>query len=126
MRYQHETIPIVCSDRTTAIVADTDVAGLTMPWTFTLLDVQASLVSAAGSGTFTVDVNDGGTSVLSTKCTIDATETSSLTAAAPYAFTSRQKMVEIDKGTIVTIDIDDDAAGDAEGLIVYLIGLRHY
>jgi hypothetical protein len=33
-------------------------------------------------------------------------------------------MVEMAKGDIVSIDIDDDASGDAIGLIVYLIGMR--
>jgi hypothetical protein len=125
VRYQHESIAIVCSDRTTAIVADTDVGGLTMPFGFSLLEVQASLVSGAGSGTFTVDVNSGGTTVLSTKCTIDATEETSQTAAAPSVLSASRKMVEMVEGTIVSIDIDDDASGDAIGLIVYLIGLRH-
>jgi hypothetical protein len=131
MQYLQETIPVTCSDRTTMIVAATNVAGLTMPWAFTLTDVQASLVTAASSGTFTVDINADGTSLLSTKLTIDAGETSSQTAATGYALvaatatTVRAKEIVLDKGSIVTIDVDDDAAGDAAGLIVYLIGFRH-
>jgi hypothetical protein len=131
MRFEHETIPVTCSDRTSMIVAATNVAGLTMPWAFTLTDVQASLVTAASSGTFTIDINADGTSLLSTLLTIDAGETSSQTAATGYALvaatatTVRAKEIVLDKGTIVTIDVDDDAAGDAAGLIVYLIGFRH-
>jgi hypothetical protein len=125
VRYHHESIAIVCSDRETAIVGATDVGGLTMPWAFSLLEVQASLLSAASSGTFTVDVNSGGVSLLSTKCTIDATEETSQTAAAPSVLTGGNKMIAIAKGAVVTIDVDDDAAGDALGLIVYLVGLRH-
>jgi hypothetical protein len=124
VRYHHETIAVVCSDRSTAIVADTDVGGLTMPWGFSLLSVQASLVSGAATGTFTVDVNVNGTTVLSTKVTIDATEETSQTAAAPSVLSGLRKMVEMAKGDIVSIDIDDDASGDAIGLIVYLIGMR--
>lgn len=131
MQYQHETIAIVCSDRTTAIVAATDVASYVLPWTFTLFEVQAQLFDAAGSGTFTVDINDDGTSLLSTKLTIDSGETSSQTAAAPFALkaatatTTRAKALVIAKGSKVSIDVDDDAAGDALGLIVTLIGWRH-
>lgn len=131
MQYQHETIAIVCSDRTTAIVADTDVGSYVLPWDFTLFEVQAQLLDAAGSGTFTVDINVPGGSLLSTKLTIDAGETSSQTAAAPFvlaaatATTTRSKAVVIAKGSKVSIDIDDDAAGDALGLIVTLIGVRH-
>jgi hypothetical protein len=131
MQYQHETIAIVCSDRTTAIVAATDVASYVMPWAFTLTEVQAQLFDAAGSGTFTVDVNDDGTSLLSTKLTIDAGETSSQTAASSYALaaatatTARAKAITVAKGSKVSIDVDDDAAGDALGLIVTLIGIRH-
>jgi hypothetical protein len=131
MQYQHDAIAIVCSDRTTAIVADTDVASYVMPWDFTLTEVQAQLLDAAGSGTFTIDVNDDSTSLLSTKLTIDAGETSSLTAAASFALvaatatTARAKAIVIARGSKVSIDIDDDAAGDALGLIVTLIGIRH-
>jgi hypothetical protein len=126
VRNHHETIAIVCSDRSTAIVADTDVGGWTLPWGFSLLSVEASLVSGAATGTFTVDVNVGigGTSVLSTKCTIDATEETSQTAAVPSVLSLGRKMVDMPKGTVVSIDIDDDASGDALGLIVSLIGLR--
>lgn len=131
MQYQHETIAIVCSDRTTPIVAATDVASYVLPWTFSLYEVQAQLLDAAGSGTFTVDVNAVTTSLLSTKLTIDSGETSSLTAAgqpvlvAATATTTRAKAIELAKGTKVSIDVDDDAAGDALGLIVTLIGVRH-
>jgi hypothetical protein len=131
MQYQHETIAIVCSDRTTAIVAATGVASYVLPWTFDLYEVQAQLLGAAASGTFTVDVNDDGTSLLSTKLTIDAGETSSQTAASGFALvaatatTVRAKAITIAKGSKVSIDVDDDAAGDALGLIVTLIGVRH-
>jgi hypothetical protein len=131
MQYQHETIAVVCSDRTTPIVAANGVASYVLPWTFDLYEVQAQLLGAAASGTFTVDVNDDGTSLLSTKVTIDAGETSSQTAAVGFALvaatatTARAKAITIAKGSKVSIDVDDDAAGDALGLIVTLIGVRH-
>lgn len=131
MKYQHETIAIVCSDRESEIEADTDVASYVFPWDFSLFEVQAQLLGAAGSGTFRIDVNVASSSILSTKLTIDAGETSSLTAATPFQFvaatatTARGKTAEIAKGSKVSVDIDDDASGDAVGLIVTLIGVRH-
>jgi hypothetical protein len=131
VRNQRDSIAIVCSDRPTgleagtAIVADTNVGGLTMPYGFSLLEVQASLVSGASTGTFTVDVNVGGTTVLSTKCTIDATEETS-PAAVPSVLSNARKIVDIPKGSIVSVDVDDDGSGDALGLTVYLVGLQHF
>jgi hypothetical protein len=132
VRSQHDSIAIVCSDRPTgleagtAIVADTNVGGLTMPYGFSLLEVQASLVSGAATGTFTVDVNVGGTTVLSTKCTIDATEETSQTAAVPSVLSLGRKIVDIAKGAVVSVDVDDDADGTALGLTVYLVGLQQF
>jgi len=52
------------------------------PAAFTVTAVRASLNVAATGGTlFTVDINDGGTTILSTKITIDASEKTSTTAA---------------------------------------------
>lgn len=131
MQYQHDAIAIVCSDRTTPIVAAIDVGSYVLPFAMTLTDVQAQLLDGATSGTFTVDINAAGSTILSTKLTIDAGETSSLTAATPYVFvafnatTTRAKSVPIARGAKVSMDIDDDASGDALGLIVTLIGWRH-
>lgn len=126
MQYQHDAIGIPCSDLETPIVAGATVAYLVMPYkSFTLFDAeppQASLLVAATTGTFTVDVHVDGTTVLGNKITFDATETSSLTDATQPTLINKQ--VIIVKGQKITIDIDDDGSGDAEGLIVYLIGLR--
>ena len=54
-----------------------------MPYAMTLTSVRASLSTAQTSGSiFTVDINESGSSVLSTKLTIDNTEKTSTTAAA--------------------------------------------
>jgi len=112
-------ICLACSDEGTALVAATNVVKFRMPHAMTLTSVRASLTTAASSGTFTVDINESGTTILSTKITIDATEKTSTTAAASViSDTSLADDAEI------SIDIDDDAAGDATGLKVYLIGNR--
>lgn len=113
-------IAIACSDETTALVADTSVVTFRMPHAMTLTAVRASLTGAAGSGTFTVDINEGGSTILSTKLTIDATETTSTTAATPAVISDAALADDAE----ITVDIDDDAAGDAEGLKIYLIGTR--
>ena len=53
-----------------------------MPFAFTVNEVRASLTTpATGATLLTVDINEGGTSILSTKITIDASEKTSETAA---------------------------------------------
>jgi hypothetical protein len=53
-----------------------------MPYDFTVTAVRASLTSARSSGNiFTVDINESGTTILSTKLTIDNGEKTSTTAA---------------------------------------------
>lgn len=132
MQYIHETIAIVCSDRATTIVVATDVGSYVLPWALTLTDIQAQLLVAHTSGTFTVDANVAGSTILSTKLTIDANELSSITAATPYAFapftatTIRSKVVQIPKGSKLSVDVDDDGSGGTpKGLIVTFIGWRH-
>lgn len=131
MRHDRNEFAIACSDRVTPIVAATDVASYVVPWDFTLVDLQAQLLDAAASGTFTIDVNVAAVSILSVKLTIDAGETSSLTAATAFEFTpvtattARGKEIFIAKGSKVSIDVDDDAAGDALGLIVTFLGWSH-
>lgn len=111
---------VACSDETTALVAATSVLTFRMPRAVTLTGVRASLKTAAGSGTFTVDINEGGSTILSTKITIDATEKTSTTAATPPVISDASLADDAE----ITIDIDDDASGDATGLKVTLIGTR--
>lgn len=114
-----QVIAIACSDETTAIAAGTAKVTLRMPYAFTLSAVRASLTAAQASGSIlTVDINESGTSVLSTKLTIDNTEKTSVTAttAAVLSDTTLADDAEI------TIDIDQVGDGSAKGLKVYLIG----
>jgi hypothetical protein len=115
-----EHIGIACSDETTVIVAGTAKATFRMPFAMTVTAVRASLTTAAATGTFTVDINDGGTTILSTKLTIDATEKTSVTAATPAVISD----TALADNAEITVDVDDDASGDATGLKVWLIGTR--
>lgn len=109
---------IACSDEDTALSAGTGVRTFRMPKAMTLTAVRASLNSACTTGTFTVDINEGGTTILSTKLTIDATETTSTTAATAVVISDSA----LADDALITIDIDDAGDGTATGLKVAFIG----
>ncbi len=116
-----QCIPIACSDETTALTTGTAKVTFHMPYAFTLSEVFAGLTTAQASGSiFTVDVNEAGVSILSTKLTIDNTEETSLTAATPPVISD----ASIAKGAKITIDVDQIGNGTAKGLKVYLIGTK--
>ena len=92
-----------------------------MPYAFTLTAVRASLTTAQTSGSiFTVDINDSGTTILSTKLTIDNTEKTSTTAATAPVISDTALADDAE----ITIDIDQVGDGTAKGLKITLIGTR--
>lgn len=112
-------ILIACSDETTALTIGTNKVSFRIPRAFLLTGVRASLTTAQTSGLiFTVDINLSGTTILSTKLTIDNGLTTSKTSSIP-AVISNSTM--IDDG-LITIDIDQVGDGTAKGLKVCLIG----
>ena len=112
-------IPIACSDESTALAAGVAKVTFRMPCAMTLVAVRASLTTAQASGSiFTVDINEGGTTILSTKLTIDNTEKTSTTAATPAVISDTALADDAE----MTIDIDQVGDGTAKGLKVYLIG----
>ncbi len=123
VKWQRVTAPVVLTipvgDLTTAITAGTTKAYLRAPFAFTLEAVRASLLTGSASGDVTIDVNEAGVSVLSTKLSIDATEKTSTTAAVPAVISDANIADDAE------LEIDIDAAGTtAAGLIVTLIGRR--
>lgn len=113
-------ILIGVTDETTVIVAGTGKISFRMPYAFTLSAVRASLVTAASSGTFTVDINENGSTILSTKLTFDATEKTTTTAATPAVISDTGLADDAE----ITIDVDDAGGGSPAGLKVTLIGVR--
>src|SRR5262245_19776101 len=108
-------------DDTTAITAGTAKLTFRMPFGMTLQEVRGSLATAQASGSiFTVDVNEDGTTVLSTKLTIDNTEKTSTTAATPPVISDSK----IADDAEISIDVDQIGDGTAKGLKVTLIGTR--
>ena len=110
---------VAASDETTALTTGTAKITFRMPRAVTLTAVRASLTTAQASGSiFTVDINESGTSILSTKLTIDNTEKTSTTAAAPPVISDTALADDAE----ITIDIDQIGNGTAKGLKVMLIG----
>ena len=116
---QVTSICIACSDETTALTTGTAKVTFRMPYAMTLTAVRASLTTAQASGSiFTVDINEGGTTILSTKLTIDNTELTSTSAATPAVISD----TALADDASITVDIDQIGASGAAGLKIYLIG----
>ena len=113
------TETIALSDETTAITVGTAKVTWRAPWAFTLTSVRASLNTASSSGIPTVDINEAGVTILSTKLTIDANEKTSTTASAAAVISDSA----IADDAELTFDIDVAGTG-AKGLKVTLIGTR--
>jgi hypothetical protein len=110
---------IACSDETTALTAGTAKTTFRMPYALTVTGVRASLTTAQASGSiFTVDINEGGVSILSTKLTIDNTEKTSTTAATAAVVSDAALADDAE----ITVDIDQIGDGTAKGLKITLIG----
>ena len=112
---------ISASDETTALTTGTAKVTFRMPYAMNVTAVRASLSTAQASGNIlTVDINEGGNSILSTKLTIDNTEKTSTTATTPAVISDSALADDAE----ITIDIDQIGDGTAKGLKVVLIGTR--
>jgi len=117
--YATETWMVAASDETTTITTGTNKVTFVFPYNVTVLSVGASLNTVSSSGTPTIDINESGTSILSTKITIDVSEKTSLTAAvAPVISDS-----SITAGNEIGVDVDTAGTG-AKGLKVWMIVRR--
>lgn len=114
-----EVVGISVVSESTTLTTGTAKRTFRMPFAFTLESVRASLSTASSSGTPTVDINEGGTTILSTKLTIDANELTSTTAATAAVISDTSLADDAE----MTIDIDVAGTG-AKGLKVYLYGYR--
>ena len=117
-----QALIIAASDETTALTTGTAKATFRMPYAFTLTGIRASVTTAPTGSAITVDVNDGGTTIMSTnKITIDATEKSSEDASTAPALTDTALADDAE----ITIDIDAVGSTVAgAGLKVALIGYK--
>lgn len=116
-----EFIVIACSDEISSMTATTAKAKFAMPFAATITGVIATVNTAPTGANLIVDINEGASSILSTKLTIDATETSSTTASIPVVISDPT----IAQNAIISIDIDQIGATIAgAGLKVTLICTR--
>lgn len=91
-----------------------------VPWAATLTAVKANRNGTNTNGSVTIDVNEGGTSVLSTEITIDQNEATSLTAATPAVISDSA----IANDALLTFDIDSANTSDEGPLTVTLYFTR--
>jgi len=116
-----QCIPVAVSDETTALTTGTAKVTFRMPFAFTLSAVRASVTTAPTGSTLVVDINEGGTTILSTKISIDASEKTSTTAATAAVISDTALADDAE----ITIDIDQVGSTIAgAGLKVYLIGTK--
>jgi hypothetical protein len=94
---------IAASDETTDLETGSAKVTFRAPFAMTIVGLPVASVTTAPTGsTLTVDINEAGVSILSTKLTIDATEKTSTTAATPCVVSD----TAIASGAEITIDID--------------------
>lgn len=116
-----QSFVIAVSDETTALTTGAAKVTFRMPYAFTLTAVRASVTTAPTDAALTVDINEGGVSILSTKLTIDSTEKTSTTAATAAVISDSALADDAE----ITIDIDQVGSTVAgAGLKVTLIGIK--
>lgn len=117
----NDALIIACSDEATPLTTGTAKVTFRMPYAMTLTAVRANLKTAQSSGSiFTVDINDGGTTILSTKLTINNASKTSVGASTPAVISDTALADDAE----ITVDIDQIGDGTAKGLKIALIGYR--
>jgi len=115
-------IGIACSDETTALSTGGAKATFRMPCAMTLTSVRANVATAPTESAIIVDINENGSTIMTTnKLSIDATEKTSTTAETPAGITDTALADDAE----ITIDITQvGSSGAGAGLKVWLIGTR--
>ncbi len=102
-------ISFASSDETTALTTGTAKFTLTSaPFAMTITEILVSLVTVQTSGSiFTINIKKNGTTIFSTKATIDNTEKDNSTAATPPVLS----ITTISKYDTISVDIDQIGDG---------------
>jgi len=117
----YDWFTVDCGDETTSLTTGTSKVTFRMPYKMTLTAVRANVNTAPTGSTIIVDINEGGTTILSTKLTIDATEKTSTTAATAAVISDTSLADDAE----ITIDIDQVGSTIAgKGLKVTFYGYR--
>lgn len=116
-------LEVACSDETTALSTGQQIS-FRMPYAMTLnagtAGVRGALTTAGtGVNLVTCDINEGGSTILSTKLTFDATSTETTAATTPVVISD----TSLADNAVITVDVDQvDSGGVAAGLKIILIG----
>ncbi len=112
---------IAVGDETTNLSTGAAKKTFRMPFAMTLTAVRASVNTAPATTSIIVDINEDGTSVISTKLSIDAAAKTSVGSVAPYVISDAALANDAE----ITIDLDQVGTGTTgKGLNVWLIGTR--
>jgi hypothetical protein len=115
--YAQDWFVIAVSDEATDLATGTGKVYFRMPYAGTLLAVKATVNTAPTGSTLICDINEAGSTILSTKLSIDASEKTSTTAAVPAVISDSALADDAE----ITIDIDQVGSTVAgKGLKVYL------
>jgi hypothetical protein len=118
----NEVYSLAISDEVTSLT--TGVAKVTVHWpyTFTLISIFIGVTTAPTGSTLIVDVkNNAGTTIFSTKPSIDISGFTSLTASVPNVLS----ITSFTKGDKLTVNIDQVGATiPGTGLKIYFIGTK--
>lgn len=116
---------VAMSDETTAITTGTNKATMSLPYAFRVVGVYATLNTVSSSGTPTIDINEGGTTILSTKIVIDQSEKTGGSAGYQGTAAGAAVISDPDIAAFAEIGFDIDVAGTgAKGLKAFIIGYR--
>jgi len=115
---------VAASDESTALTTGTAKVSWRMPYAFTLTagagGLTASCNQAPTGAVLTVDVNEAGSTILSTKLTIAIGSTTSVGGTAPVI-----SDVNLAANALMTVDIDQIGSSNAgTGLKITLIGVK--
>ena len=115
---------VACSDESTALTTGTAKVSFRMPYAFTLTagegGVRASCNQAPTGAILTMDINEAGSTILSTKLTIAIGSTTSVGGTAPVI-----SDVNLADNALMTVDIDQIGSTNAgTGLKITLIGVK--
>lgn len=114
-----ESFIIACSDETTALTSGTTKVTFRMPYAFTLTSVKGSLSTPQTSGgQVIVDINESGSTILSTKVIFDNGSKTSVGSSPQPVISDSSLAADAE----ITVDIDNIGDGTAKGLKVTLIG----
>lgn len=110
---------ISLSDETSQVLTGTNKSIFYSPYAFTITDVRASLSMSGSVSATTIDVKLTGTTIFSTKITIDSGQYTSIDSATQRVITA----TTVPSNSKISVDITTVGTG-ATGCKLYLIGTR--